>query len=43
MNYRHFTYEKFINPDSFGLPNYCVTMSDVLKISGVEASSDKLQ
>ncbi|MEH2362643.1 NAD-dependent epimerase/dehydratase family protein [Nostoc sp.] len=36
MNYRHFTYEKAINPDSFGLPNYCVTMSDVLKISGVE-------
>ncbi|WP_373529319.1 NAD-dependent epimerase/dehydratase family protein [Nostoc sp.] len=36
MNYRHFTYEKFINPDSFGLPNYCATMSDVLKISGVK-------
>ncbi|MEH1959736.1 MAG: NAD(P)-dependent oxidoreductase [Nostoc sp.] len=36
MNYRHFTYEKAINPDSFGLPNYCVTMSDVLKISGVK-------
>ncbi|MHC5935786.1 NAD-dependent epimerase/dehydratase family protein [Nostoc sp.] len=36
MNYRHFTYEKAINPDSFGLPNYCATMTDVLKISGVE-------
>lgn len=36
MNYRHFTYEKVINPASFGLPNYCVTMSDVLKISGIE-------
>ncbi|MHC5718465.1 MAG: NAD-dependent epimerase/dehydratase family protein, partial [Nostoc sp.] len=43
MNYRHFTYEKAINPSSFGLPNYCATMSDVLKISGIEASSDKLQ
>ncbi|MBH8578300.1 NAD(P)-dependent oxidoreductase [Nostocaceae cyanobacterium CENA369] len=36
MNSRHFTYEKVINPASFGLPNYCVTISDVLKISGVE-------
>ncbi|MGH8002757.1 MAG: NAD-dependent epimerase/dehydratase family protein [Brasilonema sp.] len=35
MNYRHFTYENVINPDSFALPNYCATMSDVLKISGV--------
>jgi nucleoside-diphosphate-sugar epimerase len=38
MNDRHFTYEKAINPDSFGLPNYCATMSDVLKISGVEST-----
>ncbi|MBD2345948.1 NAD-dependent epimerase/dehydratase family protein [Anabaena subtropica] len=37
MNYRHFTYDTVINPDSFGLPNYCVTMSDVLKISGVDS------
>ncbi|MDJ0618583.1 MAG: NAD(P)-dependent oxidoreductase [Calothrix sp. MO_192.B10] len=39
MNYRHFTYNHFINPSSFGLPNYCATMEDVLKISGVESSS----
>ncbi|BAY62577.1 NAD-dependent epimerase/dehydratase [Calothrix brevissima NIES-22] len=38
MNYRHFTYDKVINPASFGLPNYCVTMSDVLKISGVKSA-----
>lgn len=38
MNYRHFTYENFINPGSFNLPNYCATMSDVLKISGVETA-----
>ncbi|WP_414753047.1 NAD-dependent epimerase/dehydratase family protein [Anabaena sp. CCY 9910] len=38
MNYRHFTYNTVINPDSFGLPNYCATMSDVLKISGVDSS-----
>jgi len=37
MNYRHFTYENAINPASFGKPNYCATMSDVLKISGVES------
>ncbi|MBC1237428.1 NAD(P)-dependent oxidoreductase [Nostoc sp. 2RC] len=33
MNYRHFTYENAVNPSSFGLPNYCATMSDVLKLS----------
>ncbi len=33
MNYRHFTYENAVNPSSFGLSNYCPTMSDVLKIS----------
>ncbi|MEH2279051.1 MAG: NAD(P)-dependent oxidoreductase [Nostoc sp.] len=38
MNYRHFTYEKTINPYSFDLPNYCASMSDVLKISGVDAA-----
>ncbi|MBD2203611.1 NAD(P)-dependent oxidoreductase [Calothrix sp. FACHB-1219] len=37
MHYRHFTYDKVINPTSFGLPNYCATMSDVLKISGVKS------
>ena len=37
MNYRHFTYDTVINPGSFGLPNYCANMSDVLKISGIKA------
>ncbi|MBD2384737.1 NAD-dependent epimerase/dehydratase family protein [Cylindrospermum sp. FACHB-282] len=41
MNYRHFTYDNIINPDSFGLPNYCATMTDVLRISGVEAGNPK--
>lgn len=36
MNYRHFTYQNVINPASFGLPNYCATISDVLQISGVQ-------
>lgn len=38
MNYRHFSYEKVVNPTSFGLSNYCPTMKDVLKISGVKKS-----
>ncbi|MBE9034148.1 NAD-dependent epimerase/dehydratase family protein [aff. Roholtiella sp. LEGE 12411] len=38
MSDRHFTYEKAINPDSFNLPNYCATMSDVLKISGIKSA-----
>ncbi|PLZ48293.1 NAD-dependent epimerase/dehydratase family protein, partial [Fischerella thermalis] len=37
MSYRHFTYQKFVNPDSFGLPNYCATISDVLRISDVQS------
>lgn len=36
MNYRHFTYQNVVNPASLGLLNYCATMSDVLKISGVK-------
>jgi nucleoside-diphosphate-sugar epimerase len=39
MNYRHFTYQSVINPASFGLPNYCATISDVLKISGVKGAT----
>jgi nucleoside-diphosphate-sugar epimerase len=36
MNYRHFTYQNVINPASFKLPNYCETMSDILKIYSVQ-------
>ncbi|MBW4594025.1 MAG: NAD(P)-dependent oxidoreductase [Brasilonema angustatum HA4187-MV1] len=36
MNYRHFTYQNVVNPASLDLPNYCATMSHVLKISGVK-------
>ena len=41
LNYQDFTYEKVINPASFGLPNYCATLTDVLKISGVAAGNNK--
>ena len=35
MNYRHFSYD-VTNPTTWGLPNYCATMGDVLQISGIE-------
>lgn len=35
LRYQHFTYENPVNPASLGLPNYCATISDVLKISGI--------
>ncbi|MBD1931217.1 MULTISPECIES: NAD-dependent epimerase/dehydratase family protein [Cyanophyceae] len=36
LRYRNFTYQDPVNPTTFGLPNYCATFTDVLKISGVE-------
>jgi nucleoside-diphosphate-sugar epimerase len=39
MNYRHFTYHPITNPASFGLPNYCATMADVLRLSGLKKKS----
>lgn len=35
LNYRHFTYQNPVNPETFGLPTYCATFTDVLKISGI--------
>lgn len=35
LNYRHFTYQNVVNPGTFGLPTYCSTFTDVLKISGI--------
>ena len=35
MRMRHFTYKDAVNPASLGLPSYCPTLSDVLKISGI--------
>ncbi|PAX53295.1 NAD-dependent epimerase/dehydratase family protein [Brunnivagina elsteri] len=37
MEYRHFVYKDAVNPETYGLANYCATMSDVLKTSGVKA------
>ncbi len=36
MNYRHFTHRQVVSPESFGLPTYCATFTDVLKLSGVK-------
>ncbi|MBC6422805.1 MAG: NAD(P)-dependent oxidoreductase [Hormoscilla sp. SP12CHS1] len=35
MRRRHFTYKDAVNPATLGLPSYCPTLSDVLKISGI--------
>ena len=37
LQYRYFTYQNVVNPSSFGLPNYCPTLSDALKIHGVRS------
>jgi nucleoside-diphosphate-sugar epimerase len=36
LQYRHFTYQHPVNPATFDLPIYCETISDVLKVSGIE-------
>ena len=35
LNYRHFTHQKITNPANFGLTNYCSTIADVMKVSGL--------
>jgi nucleoside-diphosphate-sugar epimerase len=35
MHYRHFTHRHVVSPETFGLPTYCATFMDVLKLSGV--------
>lgn len=43
LNYRHFTYLNVVNPGTFGLPTYCPTITDILKISGLrQAERSKL-
>jgi nucleoside-diphosphate-sugar epimerase len=36
MKYRHFTHLNPVSPATFGMANYCSTMEDVLKLSGVK-------
>ncbi len=35
LNYRHFTYSNPVTPASFGMENYCSTVKDLMKSSGV--------
>jgi nucleoside-diphosphate-sugar epimerase len=35
LNYRHFTYTNPVTPATFGLKNYCTTLSDVLRVTGI--------
>jgi nucleoside-diphosphate-sugar epimerase len=35
LQYRHFTHIHPVSPATFGLPTYCPTLADVLKVSGV--------
>jgi nucleoside-diphosphate-sugar epimerase len=35
MKYRHFVHKNPVNPSTFGLPTYCSSFADVLKLSGV--------
>jgi len=35
LHYLHFTYQNAVSPATFGLPTYCATLYDVLKISGI--------
>jgi nucleoside-diphosphate-sugar epimerase len=37
MTYRHFTHKHYVNPATYGAVPYCATLSDILKVSGVEA------
>jgi nucleoside-diphosphate-sugar epimerase len=39
LEYRHFTYQNPVNPGTFGLPVYCQTFTDLLKVSGVPQKS----
>ncbi len=35
LDYRHFTYTNPLTPASFGLKNYCSTVEELMKVSGV--------
>ena len=36
LNYRHFVYQDCVNPATFGLTNYCSTLTDILRVSNIE-------
>ncbi|MGF1536109.1 MAG: NAD-dependent epimerase/dehydratase family protein [Elainellaceae cyanobacterium] len=36
LQYRHFTYDNPVNPETFNIPPYCETVSDLMRIHGIE-------
>lgn len=36
LQYRHFVYTNAVHPATFGLPAYCPTLADLLKVHGIE-------
>lgn len=38
LGYRHFTYQHFVNPSTYGLPMHCATVAELLAASGVPGS-----
>jgi nucleoside-diphosphate-sugar epimerase len=36
LDYRHFTYRKFVNPATYALEPYCGAIADLLQVSGIE-------
>lgn len=42
LNYRHFTHENPVNPERFGLPTYCATVADVLRVSGIPEAKNSM-
>jgi len=36
LQYRHFTYANPVNPETFDIPPYCETVSDLMRIHGIE-------
>ncbi|WP_199303184.1 NAD(P)-dependent oxidoreductase [Oscillatoria sp. FACHB-1406] len=41
LSYRHFTHQDPVTPSTYGLPTYCATFDDVLRIHGITPGGDK--
>jgi len=41
MKYRHFVHTNPVTPSTFGLPTYCSSFADVLKLSGVPRKKER--
>lgn len=43
LSYRHFTHQDPVTPSTYGLPTYCATFADVLRIHGIAPDGGKLR